>query len=303
MKLGRLCAVLFLTVIFSLAEKHSSAAEVTYYLKQDEVKKFYDEFFSENYYKKFPEIAKKTDPDYDSDVELSISELRKKYPLDWVEKKYGKIPKDYCDDEEYPGDKTKQPNLICAFTPTYLEKKYTQEFEKIVSRKDFNEKEIKSSFVNQVDMTKDRRPSDVIRTTLLFFSTTKEAELNISDKKLQKFIFSPKIFLNAIQNMEVLTVRDFASNPAFAKLPYYQDVLFLLAFQNTANIQSCDSLYFQNCRIVSSYHNIYPIKVLSKGTESYKKDFDIHYLDKVILPTRPEITKNFIARFLTTKPI
>jgi hypothetical protein len=117
----------------------------------------------------------------DPDLKLSIEELKKKYPIDWLKEKYGEVTESECDVGEdepdllevdfwpcgpvcsnnknlscpkecYKNYKSKPENLVCSFFKHGYEKQADSFKERYVSKpvarfEDFSETEIKSAFI------------------------------------------------------------------------------------------------------------------------------------------------------------
>lgn len=147
----------------------------------------------------------------DPDLKLSIEELKKKYPIDWLEKKYGDSNHIFCGDSdgsfEYDGEVPE--NLVCTFNgPNPKEKKKLEDFS-------FNE--IRSAFVNIETYNKDtwignddERLWDLIGITLKFFEEKPSNKLSEKEKSLKKFILSDKIMMQVQGSLNCYRIRIFS---------------------------------------------------------------------------------------------
>ena len=168
----------------------------------------------------------------DPDLKLSIEDLKKKYPIDWLEKKYGEASEKYCDDGDdepwlrevkswpcgpacnekevcskdcYNSQKPLPKNLICSFFKQSYDKNVNEWVADPVARfKDFSESEIKSSFLHTPSFTgfyKDcntfegdcLRLEQIVAITFIYFLNKSDSSLTKEEKQLKHFIFSTKI--------------------------------------------------------------------------------------------------------------
>lgn len=142
----------------------------------------------------------------DPDLNLSIEKLRKKYPIGWLEEKYGNYSKfcvnyGYCDCDSGDCSKVcqipkKPKNLVCIFYYDQRDLESNREgFEdaKMVSLTSFTESEIKSILVNYSDYENDSRIRDIIGILIDYFANKKSKTLNQFDARVLKFAFAPTI--------------------------------------------------------------------------------------------------------------
>lgn len=121
----------------------------------------------------------------DPDLNLSIEELRRKYPIGWLEKKYGSY--ENCDEADggffYKGlNKNPPANLICSFEKDgSLSKK--------IKFKDLSIKEIKSVFCYD---SSDPRASEVVVMVLKHLDE-KRSFFTKKEEEVYRFIKSEKI--------------------------------------------------------------------------------------------------------------
>jgi len=134
----------------------------------------------------------------DPDLKLSIEELRKKYPIDWLAKKYGDY-NEYCrtDDCEY-NCPTKPKNLVCTFYYDPFRIGYFEDAKK-VSLDDFSESEIKSVFVNygiHKQLGDDGRLFGMIDVFIDHFMNKKPGTLIEKEERVLRFAFAPEVIDN-----------------------------------------------------------------------------------------------------------
>ena len=306
MNLTKISAV-FLLSFFFVFGAFADEKTTTYYLKQDELKKFYDEFFSENYYKKFPEIVKKDDPYYDSDVELSIAELKNKYPLDWIEKKFGKIQAQCCKDPK-KGRKLNMcsEELVCELYSNFdndYDEDHAYNFIKEVRLQDFNESELKSIFVNE---SKDPRAKDIIKIVygyFYYYQIPSRPSIRITsqtDKKLRNFIFSPKIFFTSLRKIDSETLCNFSYNNPFLKSPYAEDLIFLLTFQKGLFEKTQENIEkYMYGGLIFDYYRPTKNQIFKIHTSSTTKF--IECASTFSTKEKFELDQKFKDKFLTTK--
>ncbi len=145
----------------------------------------------------------------DPDLKLSIEELKKKYPIDWLKEKYGDYNNDFCQENFGPDDvmlhwpcgsacslyndaqkcpkscygKDSPKNLVCRFLQDYIRPEF----------KVFSIVEYKSAFSHYGE---DSRIEDVIVVALSYFLSNDTSELTIAEAALKKFIWSKFISQN-----------------------------------------------------------------------------------------------------------
>ena len=130
----------------------------------------------------------------DPDLKLSIEELRKKYPIDWLEKNYGDI--NLCPDLDDPEPVDVSENLVCNF----------HDFE--YSIENFSEKEIKSIVVNTMNQkykNTDFRIKQIAGIIFKYFNNKRDTDLTKEEKKLKKFIYSKQV-MKSFQGREGCTI-------------------------------------------------------------------------------------------------
>ncbi len=134
----------------------------------------------------------------DPDLKLSIEELRKKYPIDWLEKKYGNFDNPECTGSPYDEgyEEERQSNLVCTFA--------SKDKRKTIN--DFSLSEIKSAFIKKAysfdqesNELQDPRINEIRGIVIEYFILKDEHSLTYKERKLKNFIFSDKI-LNQILN-------------------------------------------------------------------------------------------------------
>lgn len=133
----------------------------------------------------------------DPDLKLSIEELKKKYPITWLKRKYGDYR--YCagPDDEFTVDEEHLPkNLICSFIGignNFKTNKESRRYKKM-HFKDFSESQIKSIFVNyDPKQGDDMREWHVVGLVFEYFDNKPEEQLTDQEKSLKKFIFLKRI--------------------------------------------------------------------------------------------------------------
>ncbi|MES2961502.1 MAG: hypothetical protein V4694_03860 [Pseudomonadota bacterium] len=121
----------------------------------------------------------------DPDLKLSIKELRKKYPIGWLKKKYGDPEKyyDFCSTIDYvePAEEAPPKNLVCNFQAI----KYPF--------KTFSDSEIRSVVVNLKVDEFDFRIEQIALIALEYFEKTPESSLTSKEKLLRNFIYSDQV--------------------------------------------------------------------------------------------------------------
>lgn len=172
----------------------------------------------------------KTSEVEDPDLQLSIEELRKKYPIDWLEKKYGKYIDGGCED---PGDSEEEikERAICLFfydkesLNLYLEKNResifvnrsasTEQILNTLSAKfldvfnDLSESEIKSVIVHYNEYSSESRVRDIVNIMLNQISDSNF--LHSKKTKIRNFFYSKVIATStslSCANMKNLDVQD-----------------------------------------------------------------------------------------------
>ena len=146
-----------------------------------------------------PSIKSQTRVIADPDTKLSILQLRKKYLLIWLKRKYGDANSHFCEPEKFVGSNQIPANVVCSFYgPNNSEQKKFS---------DFSFDEIKSVFVRDQfvsettknSLHEDPRIWELVGITLQFFEKKPANLLSYDQKKLRDFIFSDKI-ITPIQN-------------------------------------------------------------------------------------------------------
>lgn len=144
----------------------------------------------------------------DPDLNLSIEELKAKYPIDWLEKKYGNWEEfcdnyGYCECEINPercDEVCKIPprpnNVVCGFYHHLnydlerLSKFSSDELRiKIIPLEFFSEAELKSIFVNKSDS----RQIKIIEVFIDQIANKKPGTLTDFEKKIVRFAFAPQV--------------------------------------------------------------------------------------------------------------
>ena len=128
----------------------------------------------------------------DPDLKLSIEELRKKYPIAWFDKKYGKYYPCESGGASYVEGR-KYPRVVCDFT-TDKSKVEGGSFQTALLDvfKDFTEAEIKSVIVNYDKKSNDdMRPDKILIILLKQFN--QKNEKGTLEKRIKNFFYSDKI--------------------------------------------------------------------------------------------------------------
>lgn len=172
----------------------------------------------------------------DPDLKLSIEELKKKYPIGWLGKKYGNqllcndVDEDNIENMKRYAKLVNKEDFTCSFTlekdRTNLSKDSNEFDEKIEIRTKyvksidyFSESQIKSIFLhvdkNFIKFSKedgelyveahDSRELSIIYLVCRFFDETPNQELSSKQKKLKSFLFSKKIssYINPFAPSEI----------------------------------------------------------------------------------------------------
>ncbi|MES2961506.1 MAG: hypothetical protein V4694_03880 [Pseudomonadota bacterium] len=139
----------------------------------------------------------------DPDLKLSIKELRKKYPIGWLKKKYGDSKHPSCGNSdgafEYEGPIPK--NLICSFfTNDMYSKSDTSKLIPSFSLdlEFFSNNQIKSALIEYNNLWKQHRASDdervreIVILALLTFEE-KTNTLTENQKELKNFIYKSQL--------------------------------------------------------------------------------------------------------------
>ncbi len=147
----------------------------------------------------------------DPDLKLSIDELKKKYPIGWLEKKYGSSNHPSCgsSDGAFEYDGPIPNNLQCSFIKleyniNHKTNKTEEIYTPLFSFNDFSASEIKSIFINIDKILKDNRDKgglveidyriyEICGIVLSYFERNPLNALNDREKKLKNFIYSDQI--------------------------------------------------------------------------------------------------------------
>lgn len=202
----------------------------------------------------------------DPDLKLSIEELRKKYPIDWLKKKYGEVSGDSCvtageyDINEvnvwpcgticakYPKQKKcpdrcygyKKPelkNLVCSFFKTNYDNLPQNYKDSDVQSKpaarfeDFSANEIKSAFLNYESNTScSQFKGDCNRieeiVAIAFIHFLQNSPTEKNDKTLRSFIFSKKLTEKIFTNNHKPSCKSFVDHFIKPSVPSLQSEEF-----------------------------------------------------------------------------
>ncbi len=133
----------------------------------------------------------------DPDLDLSIEELRKKYPINWMEEKYGDYMRDGCED---PGDVARiiPDKLICRFVGSEENSEEDIRIIRLDVFKDFSENQIKSIILHSTDRKDIRVDRDImaIITKDVLDNRKNQSKLAI---KIKNFLYSDLIMQYLLQ--------------------------------------------------------------------------------------------------------
>ena len=134
----------------------------------------------------------------DPDLKLSIKELRKKYPIGWLKKKYGDPEKyyDFCRALDHVEPEEAPPkNLVCNFQAI----KYPF--------KTFSDSEIRSVVANLKVDEFDFRIEQIALIALEYFEKTPESSLTSKEKLLRNFVYSDQVVPSFKKLRQCLTIK------------------------------------------------------------------------------------------------
>ncbi len=130
----------------------------------------------------------------DPDLKLSIEELRKKYPIGWLAKKYGDY-NEFCRTDDCEDNCPIKPkNLVCTFYYDPFRMGYFEDAKK-VSLDDFSESELKSVFVSYglYSQTREDRLYGIIDVFIDHFTNKKPESLTEKERVVLRFAFAPQV--------------------------------------------------------------------------------------------------------------